>query len=1825
MWPRMYREVVALEVDPLPYLEGCTTVSAALAATLQCYSERPCIGYPVPYDKQTDPTVPRAAVSVGEPVLPTVEARGAGHDCHHVDITWTCSECAAEEDRGDSISPYRLSATRSLRVAAKASRTSQTLTMPIEETLSTETDRTTEGAGSDGIAYRWLSYAQVFESARDFGIGLRELIKLHNLNRAGDTAAAGGGGTSPAGNVVADDTGAGPAHTPEAADAPTFKRPARAEADREGRGDTDETLQKGQKGFGEVNVSITLKADTVFRNSYTLVVVINEARGLRGMDLNGSSNPFVKVSVGKEKTAKSGVIKKTLNPKWGKEFVFHGITSMDVQETQLEVSVWDFDRLTANEFMGGYSWRLEETLREEVSDQWFRMGGKKQFITAGVKPIDPGGDGRPSRGKAAYKSESDSDSVSSESETNDSAAAEQANRSIGPDIQTKEPIVLLYAEASPEWYIAQYGCHLAECVIVPVLDTTPEEQVVDIFKQCSPSAIITSEKLYEAAKRIATGGSVTSMPIITIAGAGQVPFNADASYRHSGPRNGKNLWDAAFEQITSTTISNVVELGVHTGRLNVARSGPTQKPLPPSVQAAGKCRGTGKVRGSNYQPRMLIPTSGSSGAPKLIVVTDEMMVRQFAVPQFGEISVVYSFQPIRQSFDTLIKGGSIGLWSGNLNNLHSDMAVLRPTHFGSTPVFWKTQLQQFNALIKQAEKIGEERGDGKGVGGRGTERDRQAAITSAVREQLVKRWHEKRLIGNRCHTVLIGGASSTLELKSFVQEVCDTNVIDSYGTSEMGAIASNAEVTGSIELQLVDAPELGYLTTDEPHPRGEVVANTVGLTPGYYNDSKANERAFEMIGGKRHFRTGDIGLLVDGKINVIDRKSAMFKLSNGVFVAPTPLEDIYGRSTLISQCMVYAAFEGRNVGIAVVLTDIGTQACFRPGTDADSEPILTECARLAREHGRKPHEVPERVVLTMDPWTVANGLLVSSFKICRPKLLRALLQFVKIDRQDPAKEDALISTGSTPADGPAIIAAVTTQPASGHGLTLAAGLENVLRAHILALEGGTPMPTAAHTIFDLGVDSLALAALRSALKARFGVSIPMSRLASASIWEVQTAVLGGGVASLPFTEGSPEELIDAVSKAQAEVQETSSQRRRHRRHTHVLNKLEMDPSQWLSIHWYNNSRGTGVVSGQIFSKKNASEGGSVVLLTGATGFVGAFILHEIIRCDPWVRVICLVRAETNKAAALRVSNTLAYYNLQCASFQWSAMAGNLAKEQFGLSKEAYEHLEDTLDEVYHAGAIVNAALPFSAIRGANIDGTRRIVQLCLGADANLHYISAISVLSNTGIKDEVLEVPVPQIKASAYAKSKWVAEQIVIGGANDFNLKARIYRLGNMAAHSITGACNPNDTFTRMLEGIMHMGFYPAVTHAHEAYFPEGFYLTPIDWAVRAIHSVASRPFHRHRHDSRSPVDTMHITSNHLTRFKTAIEAIDEMHETEAPTSLGKWQSVEVDAVEDFEGSQSRPARASSGFSTTGSDATAAPIPAPTRRPSSVGLGRWEPNSNDGRLESSQSESSRLSISRRLSTLLGAEVEFHNQPNAMQHHSPPSAPNEVDCNTNVGRRRSALWNVPVSVSPEEFHERLGTIGVDNPLFPFRDTLRLKRHPLSSRRPTISMKRTLQHIAPCPLVCAEELFKMLKFLGTKSAKLPPCTIGPPLVTLKPLRPPSAVSAARAASDDNSYKSKICVDEEKSSSLYFSQCEEPLGRSRSSLYFPSTASELESGGENRELLNKDSGDGCSDHSTNTSVYATVDDENLYQRTNSYRETVIKESATTTVPLLTFVVEV
>jgi len=106
-----------------------------------------------------------------------------------------------------------------------------------------------------------------------------------------------------------------------------------------------------------------------------------------------------------------------------------------------------------------------------------------------------------------------------------------------------------------------------------------------------------------------------------------------------------------------------------------------------------------------------------------------------------------------------------------------------------------------------------------------------------------------------------------------------------------------------VRLRLKSIPEMEYLVTDKPYPRGEVVIKSGGVFGGYFVREDKTAEAFEDDGW---FRSGDVGMILpNGTLKIIDRSKNIFKLSQGEYIAPEKLENIFGLSVFVEQSFVY--------------------------------------------------------------------------------------------------------------------------------------------------------------------------------------------------------------------------------------------------------------------------------------------------------------------------------------------------------------------------------------------------------------------------------------------------------------------------------------------------------------------------------------------------------------------------------------------------------------------------------------------------------------------------------------------------------------------------------------------------------------------------------------------------------------------------------------------------------------------------------------------------------------------------------------------------------
>ncbi|MET3988073.1 amino acid adenylation domain-containing protein [Streptomyces sp. PvR034] len=221
-----------------------------------------------------------------------------------------------------------------------------------------------------------------------------------------------------------------------------------------------------------------------------------------------------------------------------------------------------------------------------------------------------------------------------------------------------------------------------------------------------------------------------------------------------------------------------------------------------------------------------------------------------------------------------------------------------------------------------------------------------------------------------------------------------------------------------------------------------------------------------------------------------------------------------------------------------------------------------------------------------------------------------------------------------------------------------------------------------------------------------------------------------------------------------------------------------------------------------------------VLLTGATGFVGAHVLAELLERTRG-RVLCLVRAGSQDAARHRIATAVRRYGLRCdpADPRIAPVPGDLALPGLGLTGTRWEREVREARAVFHLGAEVHHVSGFQHLAAANVQGTAELLRIAAADEpARFHHISTLGVFKDdaTGPRTITEATGADGERHSlgrGYAAAKWAAEQLV-AQAVERGADAHVYRLGR-AGGSTGGAISPDDFLTRLLTSSAALGCYP--------------------------------------------------------------------------------------------------------------------------------------------------------------------------------------------------------------------------------------------------------------------------------------------------------------------------------------------------------------------------------------------------------------------------------
>ncbi|KAI9815692.1 MAG: hypothetical protein M1827_002088 [Pycnora praestabilis] len=421
-------------------------------------------------------------------------------------------------------------------------------------------------------------------------------------------------------------------------------------------------------------------------------------------------------------------------------------------------------------------------------------------------------------------------------------------------------------------------------------------------------------------------------------------------------------------------------------------------------------------------------TSGTTGNPKGVVLTHANAVAATSAGQTIVLQqptdTLISYLPLAHIYERVTEhggfwaGGGIGYFHGNILELVDDMKVLKPTAFISVPRLFN----RFGGAIKAATV---EQPGIKGALGRHIVNTKMAALKAPMGEATNKHAIYDRIWGRkvssalgleRTTSMISGSAPLDPSLHQFLRVVMGNHFIQGYGLTETYAV-SLAQITGDYsagncgavapcnEVCLMDVPDMEYLSTDMPHPRGELLIRGPNRFREYFQNEAETKKAILDDGW---FRTGDICTVDElGRFTIIDRVKNVLKLAQGEYISPERIENVYlSNCSYLAQGYVhgdsvqtflvaifgvnpelFAPFAAKVLGKPIEATDL--EAIRVAAADVRvRKAVVKELEKVGKKNKFNSYERVKSCMLMLDPFTIENELLTPTLKLKRPQTVK---------------------------------------------------------------------------------------------------------------------------------------------------------------------------------------------------------------------------------------------------------------------------------------------------------------------------------------------------------------------------------------------------------------------------------------------------------------------------------------------------------------------------------------------------------------------------------------------------------------------------------------------------------------------------------------------------------------------------------------------------------------------------------------------------------------------------------------------------------------------
>uniref|UniRef100_A0A8C3SIC3 Long-chain-fatty-acid--CoA ligase n=1 Tax=Chelydra serpentina TaxID=8475 RepID=A0A8C3SIC3_CHESE len=530
----------------------------------------------------------------------------------------------------------------------------------------------------------------------------------------------------------------------------------------------------------------------------------------------------------------------------------------------------------------------------------------------------------------------------------------------------------IFAQNRPEWVLIEQGCYTYSMVVVPLYDTLGADAISYIVNKADVALVFCDKS--DKAKLLLDNVERGETPVLnTIV----IMESFDSDLVERGKKCGVEI----------LSLRELEEVGRAHRR----------KPVPPNPEDLA----------------VICFTSGTTGNPKGAMITHQNIVsnasafvkatEKVIIP--GTEDVLISFLPLAHMFERIVEcvilchGARIGFFQGDIRLLMDDLKTLQPTVF---PVVPRLLNRMFDKIFGQANTSLK-----RWILDFASKRKEAELRSGIIRKNSL--WDKlifhkiQASLGGKVRLMITGAAPVSASVLTFLRAALGCQFYEGYGQTECTAGCSltlpgdwtaghvGAPMPCSL-LKLVDVEEMNYFAVKG---EGEVCVKGPNVFQGYLKDPEKTAEALDKAGW---LHTGDIGKwLPNGTLKIIDRKKHIFKLAQGEYIAPEKIENVYMRSEPVAQVFVYGESLQAFL-IAIVVPDAETLSNWakKKGFEGSYEElcknkdlkksILEDMLKVGKESGLKSFEQVKGIALSMEMFSIENGLLTPTLKAKRREL-----------------------------------------------------------------------------------------------------------------------------------------------------------------------------------------------------------------------------------------------------------------------------------------------------------------------------------------------------------------------------------------------------------------------------------------------------------------------------------------------------------------------------------------------------------------------------------------------------------------------------------------------------------------------------------------------------------------------------------------------------------------------------------------------------------------------------------------------------------------------